>query len=135
MFTAVITSQNIYNYFWTFRGAPLQEWVYVTEFTESVNYISSHSDGTYVYYLSERWSFNYEPRMFVAGSARGEDRSQEFAKYHLDVDPAKGRPLFVLVGNYRQILPELQRLYPGGAVATGGDSANPSFIAYTLRER
>jgi 4-amino-4-deoxy-L-arabinose transferase-like glycosyltransferase len=135
LLTAVIAFQNIHDYFWTFRDAPLQEWVYVTEFTGSINYISHHSDGTFVYYLSERWSFNYEPRLFVAGSARGEDRSREFAKYRLDVDPTKGRPLFVLVGNYKQILPELQRLYPGGDVATGGDAANPAFIAYTLPER
>jgi hypothetical protein len=127
---AVVTFQNVHDYFWTFRDAPLQEWVYVTEFTDSVNYIASHDDGAYVYYLSERWSFNYEPRQFVAASVRGEDRSQEFGKFHLDIDPSKVPALFLLVGNYRQLLPRLEQMYAGGHVAYGGKPTNPTFIAY-----
>lgn len=125
-----IAYQNIHDYFWKFRDAPLQEWVYVTDFTESVGYIRTHAAGTYVYFLSERWSFNYEPRQFAAGSARGEDRSSEFGALNLALDPTKGKPLFMLVGNYRQLLPQLQQVHPGGEVVVGGEAANPRFIAY-----
>jgi uncharacterized membrane protein len=44
-----IAGQNIYDYFWSFRDEPLQQWVFVTEFTASVSYIHPHENGTYVY--------------------------------------------------------------------------------------
>ena len=125
-----IAGQNIYNYFWSFRDAPSQEWVFVTEFTKSVSYIHAHDNGVYVYYLSDRWSFNYEPRQFVAPEAQGEDRSAEFGHLDITVDPAKPTPLFLLVGSYRQMLPDLQARYPGGGVDAGGPPANPDFVAY-----
>ncbi len=127
-----IGGQNVYNYFWSFRDSPAQEWVFVTDFTESVNYIHAHDEGRYVYYLSNRWSFNYEPRQFVAPEAQGEDRSLEFGRrVDLGVDLSKGRPLFILEGTYREYLPALQQLYPGGTVDYEGDSAGPDFIAYS----
>ena len=128
----LITSQNVYNYFWSVRDAPLQEWVFVTEFTQSVDYIHAHESGSYFYYLSDRWSFKYEPRLFVAGNARGEDRSREFGKFQLDVDVTKGSPVFVLLGQYKGLLAELQRAYPGGQVTTGGSAQDPTFVAYRL---
>ncbi len=129
---AVIAGQNVYNYFWSFRDAPLQEWVFATDFTDSVSYIHNHDSSEYVYYLSDRWSFNYEPRKFLAPEARGEDRSREFGSFHLDVDRSKGRPLFVLVGNYRGVLAQLEQLYPGGSASVGAGAEVPTFIAYEL---
>ena len=97
-----------------------------------MNYIHAHDEGRYVYYLSNRWSFNYEPRQFVAPEAQGEDRSLEFGRrVDLGVDLSKGRPLFILEGTYTKYLPALQQLYPGGTVDYEGDSAGPDFIAYS----
>jgi hypothetical protein len=123
---------DLRNYYVVHGDSPAQHWVFAEDFYEASMFIQALSDNEYVYFMSERWSFNYEPRRFLAPEARGEDRSEEFGQFELDVDRANGDPVFVLVGDYRSAIELLQEYYPGGEMVTGPGDPDPAFIAYIV---
>lgn len=131
--SARVAYDNLHGYFVTFRDAPIQRWVFVTEYTKSVDYIAAQPPGAYIYYFSDRWSFDYEPRLYLTRQAHGEDRSQEFGSMSLDIEPPPGneRPVIMLLGRYRALLPQLEWMYPGGHATYAGNPYDPDFIAYT----
>lgn len=126
--------QNLNLYFGAQPRAPMQAWAYCEDFTAATLWMRDLPRDNYVYFLSERWTFNYEPRQFLAPHAHGEDRSREFGGFSLEANPSQGKPIWVLVGNYKPVLGELQRLYPGGRIINGQPSHQPPFgprfIAY-----
>jgi hypothetical protein len=128
--SGVIT--DLHNYFWIHARAPVQHWVFAEDFHEASVFMRSLDDEDYVYFMSERWSIDYEPRRFLAPDTRGEDRSREFGELSIEVDRERGRPVFILVGDYRQELEALQQTYPGGEVAKGlgSRSGSTAFVAY-----
>jgi hypothetical protein len=132
MFVAAMAWQNLYGYFGLFAGSPAERWVFVDDYVAAVTYIHSLPSGDYVYFYSERLSFNYEPRRYLAPDARGMDRSSQFGDGSIATEPGAGRPVFVLLGNYRSLLPAIRERYPGGATVTG-PGHDPSFIAYSPR--
>lgn len=123
---------DLRNYFLVHAESDTQRWIFAEEFYDASMYIRDLPDDHRVYFMSDRWSFDYEPRQFLAPDARGEDRSEEFGTFSLDVDRDRGRPAFVLVGEYRPVLDELQEEYPDGEVVTGAIDGRPTFIAYVL---
>lgn len=125
-------TSDLRNYFVEHAESPTQHWVFAEDFYEASLFIQGLPDERYVYFMSERWSFDYEPRQFLAPEAKGEDRSDEFGAFRLDVDPTRGDPVFVLVGDYRPALDVLEQEYPGGEVVTGPGESDPAFIAYIL---
>ena len=84
----------------------------------------------YVYFFSESSSLTHETVRYVAPDVSGEDRSAEFGEHSLDIDPANGRPVFVLLGVYRDDLVELQEIYPGGHVIRRGENPDTEFVVY-----
>jgi uncharacterized membrane protein len=131
---AVITlagiGTDLRNYYVVHGDSPTQHWVFAEDFYEASMFIQGLSKEQYVYFMSERWSFDYEPRRFLAPDARGEDRSDEFGQFGLDVDRANGDPVFVLVGAYRSEIVALQEWYPDGEMVAGPGAPDPAFIAY-----
>jgi 4-amino-4-deoxy-L-arabinose transferase-like glycosyltransferase len=130
--------QNLNLYFVQFANSPRQAWEYAEEFTSALKYMKTLPPGSYAYFASDRWTLNYEPRQFLAPEIQGEDRSREFSPSHtadFHIDLKRGKPVFVLVGTYKNSLPDVWRLYRGGTMVRGapitGDPAHtPSFIAY-----
>ena len=123
---------DLRNYFVVHAESPEQRWVFAEEFHDAVMFMAESPGDSYFYFMSNRWSVDYEPRQFLGPDVRGEDRSDEFGRFGLDVDPERGRPVFVLVGEYRPVLEALQREYPDGEVITGWRDGAPTFIAYRL---
>ena len=126
--------QNLRDYFVIAANSPEMSWTYCEEFTQAVHYIQSLPPDSHVYFLSERWSFNYEPRQFLAPDARGEDRSREYGRFDLGFDPRGGRPVFVCVGDYAKEALTLRDRYPNGLMVVGPplyrDANQPTFYAY-----
>jgi 4-amino-4-deoxy-L-arabinose transferase-like glycosyltransferase len=136
--TAFIMWQNVYYYFVQTALDPYQESEYCEEYTAAVYYMRSLPPGSYVYFASDRWSINYEPRQFLAPEVHGEDRSSQFnpaRAANFRIDPTRGKPVFVLVGSYRSNLMDIWKLYPGGKTIRGkpigsDPGRSPTFIAY-----
>jgi 4-amino-4-deoxy-L-arabinose transferase-like glycosyltransferase len=130
----VIVLQDLRNYFIVFADAPEHRWVFVEEFVDATHYMRALPEDAYVYFYADRWSIDYEPRRYLAPEVNGEDRSDRFGGgiARFEVDPAHDRPVFVLVGLYRDELERIRARYPGGRVVYGGRSERVTFIAYEL---
>ena len=125
-------STDLRNYFYEHGESETQRWIFAEEFYDASMHIQELPDDTFVYFMSERWSFDYQPRRFLAPDAQGTDRSDEFGRFGLDVDRDRGRPVFILVGQYRPVLDALQQEYPDGEVVAGSIDGRSTFVAYTL---
>lgn len=127
---ALALVQNLRDYFVTFAESPRQHWVYAEELVDAAAFMRTLPPSSRVYFFSDRWSVNYETRRFLAPNVAGEDRSRQFGRYDLRIDPALGKPVFVFLGPYRTLLPEVSRLYPGGTTVEGQGRKSPTFVAY-----
>jgi hypothetical protein len=113
-----------------FPASPEARWVFAQEMAEASRFVAGLPSGHHVYFYSDRWSYNYETRRFLAPGQPGEDRSTEFGAFSLDIAPEHGAPVFVLLDPYEQLLPVLAERFPGGETITGGPASAPSFVAY-----
>jgi hypothetical protein len=131
LMASVVIYENVDNYFSKFPASSSDGWVFSRELTEAATYMRTLPPGSHVYFYSERWSVNYEPRKFLAPNVSAEDRSTEHnreAGGSLLADVSKGSPVYVLMGRYRERLEELRRLYPAGSVTVRGDPKDPDFV-------
>jgi 4-amino-4-deoxy-L-arabinose transferase-like glycosyltransferase len=127
---AVVAHQGLEGYFLQWPRSELRKWVFAEEFYDAVRFLQRLPSDSRVYFYSERWSFNYEPRRFLAAGVTGEDRSNEFGGDGRVVSNPAGRPVFIFMGKYRALLNETRRRYPDGVLYTIGRSDKPSFEAY-----
>lgn len=130
LLAVVSVRQNLDDYFNGTVTSSQIRWVDAVEMVAASRYAATLPDGSYVYFLTERWPFSHEIRRYFAPDAAGEDRSEDFGEYRLPYDPENGRPVYVLVGRYEDDLTRLQARYPGGDVVSRGPEENPDFIAY-----
>ncbi|MPZ47847.1 MAG: hypothetical protein GEU75_00755 [Dehalococcoidia bacterium] len=108
-------------------------WVYTRQISEGSEYVESLPGEPYVYFYSQRWSFNYETRQYLAPDAQGEDRSREFGRRQGFEGIARSRDAVVLLlPPYTEAFEELRQLYPGGEALTRRDGDEVLFIAYQL---
>jgi uncharacterized membrane protein len=126
------TTVDLRNYYMVHGESSTQHWVFAESFYDASMYMQQLPGDHYVYFMANRWSIDYEPRRFLAPDVAGEDRSDEFGRFGLDVDESLGTPVFLLVDDYRPALEALEDTYPGGEVVTGSIDGRPTFIAYHL---
>jgi 4-amino-4-deoxy-L-arabinose transferase-like glycosyltransferase len=131
---AALAYQGLTDYFVRFAGSSVDRGVFVRELTDASLYLRTLPAGSRVYFYASRWSVNYETRRYLAPNVDGEDRSLEFGGAHTGIDVVQsGTPsVFVLLGDYRRLLPSIQARYPGGTLIQGGSSTDPTFVAYQL---
>jgi hypothetical protein len=132
---AFMVWQNLDGYFGRVANSHEQYHYYAEEFTDAVEWMKTLPPDSYVYFASERWTLNHETRRFLAPEVRGEDRSiqfgaDQFNRMGFQVEPGKGKPVFLLIGEYRPRLAEIQRLYPRGETVVRGTNERPTFVAY-----
>lgn len=113
-----------------FPDEPITAWIFAEELTGASRFMAGLAPDRHVYFYSERWSVDYESRRFLAPNVSAEDRSVEFGELSFDVDPELGDPVFVFLGEYRELLPEVRARYPGGTTVEVGPLANRTFVAY-----
>lgn len=124
--------QSVVVYFDQFAAPEVQERVLALPMTDSARFMADLPEDHYVYFYSNRWSFNYVTRRFIAPETRGEDRSKQFGRYHFWVQPSKGRPVIVLLGHYMNDFEAVRKLFPEGEVLWGGPGQQATFIAYRV---
>jgi 4-amino-4-deoxy-L-arabinose transferase-like glycosyltransferase len=127
---AVIAFVNVRAYFDYWADSLLFPWVYAQQISEASEYVAGLPDQPYVYFLSHRWSFNYETRQYLAPGAAGEDRSQEFGlRQDLAID--RSRPsLILLLPPYTAYIDHVRAFYPDGYSYSWMQGSEPLFIAY-----
>jgi 4-amino-4-deoxy-L-arabinose transferase-like glycosyltransferase len=127
----VVAYQNVNAYFGVFANSGADRWVFAQELTDAASYMAALPNGTHVYFYSDRWGVQYETARFLAPNASAEDRSREFSPAHVTDTSLTTQPaVFILIGQYRGLLVQLQSEYPGGETTYGGAHDDPTFIAY-----
>lgn len=116
------------------RSADIR-WTFATEMSDAAAYMATLPETATVYFLSDRWSVDYESRQFIAPTVSGADRSREFGDFSLKLHPGANEQVFILLGDYRRLAPRLDRLYPGGYRVDTPLSSDPPFIAYVVPGR
>jgi 4-amino-4-deoxy-L-arabinose transferase-like glycosyltransferase len=124
-----VASEDLRAYFGRFAGSETERWVFGRELYDANTFMREIPSSDYVYFFSERWSFDYETRKFLAPAASGIDRSAEFGTYSLAVGRDR-HPVFVLLGRYKRVVADIRLRYPAGREIVGGSGRVPTFIAY-----
>jgi hypothetical protein len=128
--------RNVNDYFTDTARSQSTRWVMGPEIVETAHYLDTLPAGTYVYFFSMRWPFSFETIRYFAPDALGETRGAPYGPNSIEIEPAKGRPVFVLMDQYQSRLTEIQERYPGGEVVVGprliDPDTGPVYIAYLL---
>lgn len=121
-------------YYRTFGDDEGVRWVYNANMTEASRYMATLPRGTYVYFLDNRATLNFEVRQFLSPNTTGEDRSKEFTKkglVDLSVDRS-GDVAFIFMGAYLDDLPVVQQMYVGGDTFIKQEGGDTMFASYRL---
>jgi len=124
-----------YQYFGPVQDTATMKFVYPYQMDAASRFIAGLPPGTYVLFYSDRWSFDYETRRFLAPNATGEDRSVEFSPLPGAPDFSLGghsKVAFVLLGTYLNDADRVRELYPGGTESEGRRGGDVEFRAYVL---
>ena len=134
LWVGVIAATELKNYYLLATRSTTMDWVFCRDLEQSIVWMKSLPSETTVFFLSDRWSFDYEPRIFLAPDIKGENRSREFGTFSLNSEPQIPHNIaWILIGEYRDQIEALQRIYPTGKIAKGHptrDDGQPSFIGY-----
>ena len=117
---ALVAVFNVRYYFGTLGTSDGARWTFAEEIASASRDIEkAHPD--LVYFYAARWNYGYETRKFLAPDVPGEDRSREWSKTQttsLKADRSKD-VLFIFIGGYMNLLPEVRNLYPEGQAHNG----------------
>ena len=109
-------------------------WVYCTDLVQALRYVKEAGmTQQRIYFLAARWPFNYETRRFLIPEAFGEDRSQEYGRLDLHLNPNEASGLFLILSPYEYVIPELQAIYPDGTLYERRENGQFVFAAYQAR--
>ncbi len=134
---AVVGVYSIVQYFGPVQDTEAMHWVYPYQLDAASRYIDELPKDTYVYFYSDRWSFDYETRRFLAQGYSGEDRSTEFRGAVVgpgdDAPPDRSRNIaYVFLGTYIDRAGDVIGRYPGGGVTDVWRGGEVEFRAYFL---
>jgi hypothetical protein len=120
--------ESVHGYFVDFRNSRDQRWIFAADLTDAVRFMKTLPHGSHIYFFSERWSFSYETRKYIAPYGSGEDRSSEFGLLTRRTTAAPMAPAaFVFLGRYRSEPGSVMQHYSGTVVAGGLPSG--TFVA------
>ncbi len=126
-------------YFGPVQDTVAMRFVYPYQIDAASRYIDELPKDTYVYFYSDRWSFEYETRRFLAPGYAGEDRSTEFGSPvvgpGLSDAPAPDRArntAYVFLGTYIDRAKDVIDTYPGGGETEEYRADGLEFKAYFL---
>jgi hypothetical protein len=137
MLVAYPAIANVYAYFGPVQDTAVMRYTYPYQEDAASHYIAGLPANTFVYFYSDRWSFDYETRRFIAPHANGIDRSSEFGGSGVGATPDfnhdRSRPsAFVFLGNYLADADAVLAAYPGGTLTEGHHKGETTFRAYFL---
>ncbi len=137
-FLLLLGGKTLFDYYEYFPRTEQQSWAFVTGITEASQWVKKLPREAHIYFMSERWSQEYQTRQFLAPEIWIEDRSKEHGIFSLDEDDRDTDSVWLLLDKYQIMLPRIRALHPGGEVIEGpplpGTREN-CFVAYRLRRR
>ncbi len=110
---AAIAYLNLSFYFGEYRDTAIAQFTFGPELADAVRYVEDLPGDPYVYFYSDRWSFDYEVRQYLAPDHEGEDRSHQFGTFSL-VPNRRGEVVYLFLAPYEQQANEVARLFAGG---------------------
>ncbi len=124
-------------YFGPVQDDPYFRYVYPYQLDAASRYMAGLPPGTFVYFYSDRWPFDYETRRFEAPDVAGVDRSYDYRPQSpeapLDLTADRARDVaFVLMGPYVDELKRVTDRYNGGVVEEQQRDGEVLFRAYYL---
>ena len=128
----LVAAANTWTYFGVMAKGEHMEWVYSTDLVDALDAAHDLGDPGNVYFYGERWSYDYETRLFLYPDTPGIDRSNEFGEYSLDkLDD--GPVTYLLFPPYSDGAAELRERYPGGQTAESfKEDGSVRFSVYRL---
>jgi 4-amino-4-deoxy-L-arabinose transferase-like glycosyltransferase len=130
----LIGQQSRHDYFNKTAKSSQMYWTLAGDLVHSVTFMQQLPPDAYVYFYAQRWPFEDAERAFLAPDVKGESRGAEFGQNMYEIDPAQGRPVVILVGLYKELLPAFQMMYPNSSFDVGpNDQSNqpqPSYIVF-----
>lgn len=129
---ALIMVATVRDYFWTLREDAFVRYIYFSQMTSASEYMRDVPKGTYVYFYSDHASINLETRQYLAPHVIGEDRSRTFGggESEFPVLRPGDHVVFMLLDTYENLLPQMQRAYPGGTAYIERRDGKFEFAAY-----
>lgn len=127
---SIVVYQNLHLYFREFAAPDIQRAILGVPVADASKYLDGLPDDTYVYFYSNTWSIDYATRQFLAPDIQGEDRSDRFGEFSFDIDPGKGRPIFVFLGDYLDEVDTVRNLFPGREITPASLGDDPTFRVY-----
>jgi 4-amino-4-deoxy-L-arabinose transferase-like glycosyltransferase len=129
---AFVAYTSVQAYFGTWSKSSEFRWVYSQEVSSASEYLESLPGNPYVYFYSERWSFNFETRKYLAPQVRGEDRSKQFGQQQgYDIDRSRDSVL-LLLPPYIDDRDLLRTMYPEGSESVGREGERVLYFAYKV---
>jgi hypothetical protein len=130
---ALVCVTNTNYFFDRMAVSPIARFTYAEEIAAASRYMNETQPDR-VYFLSGRWTYNYETRRFIAPDIPGEDRSKEWSANHqVDLTPDRTQDvLYIFIGHYVEYLPDVQSAYPEGRPYNGIHDGRLLFAAYFL---
>jgi 4-amino-4-deoxy-L-arabinose transferase-like glycosyltransferase len=127
---AFIAYTSVHAYFGTWSKSSAFRWVYSQEVTAASEYIQSLPNNPYVYFYSERWSFDYETRKYLAPRVQGENRSKQHGQQQgYEIDRSRDSVL-LLLPPYIADQDLLRTMYPEGTESVGREGERALYLAY-----
>jgi len=127
-----IAYTSVHTYFGKWDDSGNFRFVYTEEISAASEYLSALPGEPYAYFLSDRWSYDYETRRFLAPENPGEDRSVKFGKRQdFEIDRTRDS-VFLLLAPYMEKLEAIKSAYPGGIEYHGFREERTIFIGYFL---
>lgn len=122
-------------YFFKYATSQEAKYILAYQLVKAAEFIKT-IPNSYVYFYSNRWSYNYETLKFLLPRIQGKDRSLQFGEYSLvNINPEK-TVVYVFLPEYSESFYEVQQLYPNGKAVTKRDKdGSVLFFAYVISER
>ena len=126
-------ARDVNAYFTVTPSQAFIRWVYCTDLVQALRYVKEAGlTQQHIYFLAARWPFDYETRRFLLPEAFGENRSQEYGRLDLHLNPNEASGLFLIFSPYEYVIPELQAMYPDGTLYERREHGQFVFAAYQV---
>ena len=89
------------------------DWVYGSDLVGALQSAHAFDEPGTVYFYSNRWSYNYETRLFLYPDTPGIDRSREFGDFSILKELDEGPVTYILLPPYDQEIETLRQTVPG----------------------
>ncbi|MBM4401822.1 MAG: glycosyltransferase family 39 protein [Candidatus Cloacimonetes bacterium] len=129
-----VAGYNLNYYFNDLVKAPETKWVFCYDLVKTIEHLKTFPHAsTFIYFYSNRWSYNYETRRFLLPNLPGEDRSYEFGKFGIERINKQG-VVYLLMPPYEKLVDEIKKKSPGGEYQEfHDDDRRLMFVSYYLK--